>query len=289
MIGMWTTAPVHQGPKRAKRNVKTTILYPLFAEFSAISDDNMWKEFFDSASKTKIRGGYVLTENNIFRRRYRNKVYEIDLNGENKFECMIRCIDFLHQFGVISKKDIDKQEEEARKVLEKSDSTHNINSWKELRKKKKKQQPILISMYISRLQERYGLNNEEKNQCLTCINIGLLLKYFGESSVIIVNGFIDEIIGLNFDEKNRIFFIDPSLIKTKKKEVYYDGTIDEETEKCMIVEKGNFYEKWCKLLDELLSKTLSIEKAKIKKPDEVKNDETSYVDKSDKSLDDVTE
>lgn len=209
----WLSEPINQNKgKNRRQKTQPIIQHPIFNECSEYCNelykDNYWKSIFSQAAYGKYPRGYMFKDGILtFRRGTKTQKIEI---SSAPIEAMNQCIDFFKK--TTGMKSDDDQIEEKKlydKNTQENDSQLNL-TWKEV-KTKKKVKKILISLFVSNITKKYQLNDEERKQVSTLINMGIIMGYFSNESIVMELGEIKEISGLIFDEKLRTF----SLSNTK--------------------------------------------------------------------------
>jgi len=188
---------------KPRRTRTSKILYPIFKECSSKIDDPFWKTTFIQCSCGKFPRGIKLKDNFLIFKKNK-KIQQIELST-NLEEIIQICISiFKNISGLSSKLDIQKQREEIEKNLK--DIPEEELTWKSIKGSKCKK--YLINKYVNTLGDILQLNNNQKNELKTLINMGLLLDIINSSNIILKNNEINKIENLNYDTNSGKFILE---------------------------------------------------------------------------------
>jgi hypothetical protein len=179
----------------------------LFQYCSKNTDDPYWKTIFSNASQGKLPTGYSLRDGQLcYRHKKRPDKILLPTDDQQLFYdvCMMF---FKKTSGLISDKE---KTTEHNKV---GDDYIIPSKWTEY--KIVSQKKALQDLFISSLSKKYSLNYKEQKNLEHTIIVGMTLKSFKEVKLD-EYGFIEELTGLYFDEKTRIFYFEKPKTKLKK-------------------------------------------------------------------------
>lgn len=187
---------------------KVFTISEIFQKCSEMTDDDFWKVLFSDAAKNKLPKGFFLGQKQLTYR-HGNKIHHclIPKSPRTAYEVLMS---FFRNIGCInSDKDILNNKEDEKNSLTQCEA---IRSWKEIKKKKVKE--TLINKFISKKIKEFNMNKEEQKCFITTVYKGFLWNLF--KNIEIVNGEIEDIKELIYDEENKKFTIPDIKIKTDK-------------------------------------------------------------------------
>lgn len=262
----WLSEPINQNKgKNRRQKTQPIVQHPIFNECSeycnSLYKDNYWKTIFSQAAYGKYPRGYMFKDGILTFRRG-TKTQKIEL-ASNPLEVTNQCIEFFKRTTGM-KSDDDQIEEKMLYDKNTLDDESQINlTWKEI-KTKKKVKKILVSLFISKLNKKYQLTQDEKKQVTTLINMGIIMGYFSNEAIIMESGEIKDIEGLIFDEQSRIFSLanNKPIIKSSNRnkkiissEEYLDSNYKSDNN---VVSYVDFMDLWRKIIDSLYKANLTI-------------------------------
>lgn len=220
---------VTRGINKVRNSAKSkrVIEFQLFEDIKDIENDQFWISFFEDAAIGRFPRNFKYV-NNVLNYRNKNKSAEIML-PETPLEAGAFVKAFVYeQAGIISPIDMKKKKDIDEKCLQDA-SNIEVSCWKQI--KNEKQQSILVSLFVQLSAEKYDLNFEERSKLTQQIKLGLLSGYLNNTNIIMDNGNIADIEGLEFDEDKREFNINTDTCKIVKvpKRGVNDTTIDTTT------------------------------------------------------------
>jgi len=233
-----TKPKVSRGINKVRNSAKTkrVIEFQLFEDIKDIEKDQFWITFFEDAAIGRFPRNFKYA-NNVLNYRNKNKSAEIML-PETPLEAGAFVKAFIYeQAGIISPLDMKEKKAIDEKCLQDA-ANIEVSNWKQI--KNEKQQSILISLFVQLVAEKYDLNFEERAKLSQQIKIGLLSGYLNNTNIIMENGNIVDIEGLEFDDINREFNINTDTCKIVKvvKRGCNDTTIDTSTTRLSEEEGG---------------------------------------------------
>jgi hypothetical protein len=197
---------------RNSAKTRRVIEFQIFEDIKNIEKDQFWVSFFEDAAIGKFPRN-LRFNNNILNYRHKNRNVEMPLQG-TPLEAAAFVKAFVNEnAGIISPTDIKEKKAIDEKCLQDS-ANIEINNWRQI--KNEKQQYILISLFVQLMGEKYELNFEEKVKLTQQIKLGLLSGYLNSTNIILENGNIIEIEGLEFIDSSREFRINTDICKIVK-------------------------------------------------------------------------
>jgi hypothetical protein len=179
--------------------VKKEIIYPIFLECCKFAVNIYWENIFESLAYGVCPYGTYISKDFICCS-YKKKEFSYKIDNNKDPELIYNELYNLltEKLGLIS------QEEKLRKKND-YNQNENINkdNWNDIRKKNIRE--ILIELYVLKVKNKYNLSFNQIKYLFSMISIGLMLKIILSKDIIIKNGMIDKIEGINF-ENGRIIF-----------------------------------------------------------------------------------
>ena len=120
--------------------------------------------------------------------------------------------------------------------------------WKDIKTDKIKE--LLITEFIDELAEENEFNDDEKNELITTVKKGFIMKYFNSRNILMENNKISEISGLYFNKKNGLYEIDKDYISKRPGRKIKGLGLNADSDKSEV----NFIELWNKYLKNLEEK-----------------------------------
>lgn len=242
--------------RNAAKN-KRVVEFPIFDEILKRQTDSYWISFFDECAIGKLPRGFKYI-NNILYYRIKNKTLELLItDSSQESEDLIK--KFVYEnAGIISPTDLDeKRASEEAKV---ANITYNNVQWYQIRNER--EQYLMLTIFAEKIANYLNLNEEESKALIQTIKLGLLSGFLTNENMVMENGQISEVIGLEYDSDRRKFIINQELRKNinKNKRIIYEDSTETKTlqddndvnlqnRRCLI-------KQWNKYLLELNSKKL---------------------------------
>jgi hypothetical protein len=197
--------------KTVKKKLEKKIVHPIFEECEKITDDKYWISIMHNCARDKFPRGFFFKNGQLTHRRG-NKTKRV-LVTDSPIEALSICISFFKTTaGLMSDTDRHRiQKEEEQRLLENM-SNENLE-WKNIKIERIKE--ILISEFVKDITDRTNMNIEQRDQLLTTVRVGFMLKYFASKHIIMHDGKITKIEGLLYDEENKKYYIDSAAISKK--------------------------------------------------------------------------
>ena len=239
--------------RNAAKN-KRVVEYQIFDDIMKLQTDQYWISFFDECAIGKLPRGFKYM-NNILYYRVKSKTLEI-LVPEDIIDAEKVIKGFIYEHaGIISPIDLKlKRDTEDAKMYNNISNNENIQ-WHNIRNEK--DQSLILSLFVEAVSDYYNLNFEESKSLYQIIKLGIISGYLTTENIIMENGNITEIVGLEYLENERKFSINENLRKSVKpsKKIY---TAEENTknsdEDYNIQNKSILIKYWNKYLNELNNK-----------------------------------
>ena len=207
----WAKKETPTTEKTVKKKLEKKIVHPIFEECEKLTDDKYWISVMHNCARDKFPRGFFFKNGQLTHRRG-NKTKRV-LVTDSPTEALSICISFFKTAaGLMS--DIDRhriQKEEEQRLL--VNMSQQVIEWKNIKVERIKE--ILISEYVKDITELMKMNQDQRNQLLTMVRTGFMLKYFTSKHIIMKDGKITKIEGLSYDEENKKYFIDTKVVSKK--------------------------------------------------------------------------
>lgn len=247
---------------------KKKVLHPVFAECAKLTTDRFWKDLFEKASFGKLLRGFTINRDYLIYKRGSKSDSVFIPNSPH--EAYSVCVSFFQSSAKIySDEDLRKIREEER--LMQLQEQLRERTWS---KTLKRQKEVLIETYIYELKKKYSLGIEEGKKLEDLINIGLLYNYFNKDNIILEDGMISDIKGLQYNETKGEFTtiteMKPKTNKSSSKARKIEPSPFPTHVQLTNQRKLNFQEEWRKLLEQTMKDIpLKEKKAETEKPVEI--------------------
>lgn len=191
------------------KRMVSDIVYPFFLEACKYTDDEYWKVIFTNAANGKFPANYMYKEYQLhFRHKKRPEKIQLPID-DHQLLCDVCILFFQKTSGMMSEMDKMKQ---GQKCIDDASDKKQPQKWTQIKWLGHKK--MLIDRFITFTSKYYKLNKKEEAQLENCIYMGLSLK--AVDIKLSVEGKIQEVVGLRFDEEIRIFYFDKPKYKAKK-------------------------------------------------------------------------
>lgn len=194
--------------------IKKDIIYPMFIECLPFCETKFWNQIFEDLAYGKCPYGTYIHKN-FFCCNYKSKEFSYKIEENNSEELYQNIFTLLtKKLGMLS------DEEKKNKLLdfytlENSFNDFKYDKWSSIKKKNIKDS--LIENFIVYKKREYNLTDIQARKLHQNINLGLIFKTISNKDIILKNGEIDSIQGINFTNKN--FIIEKDLIKSDDNEI----------------------------------------------------------------------
>ena len=188
--------------KNKKKNTKT-IIYPIFEKCSCLTEDKFWVSVFQKCARGKFPR-YFYFKNNLltYRKGNKNKRLKIPKSESMAYINILKF--FQEEAGILSKTDGKRRNAENKRKMIENMKDKNLE-WKDVKTDKMKD--LLIMEFIDTLCENNNFNQEEKNELITTIKKGFIMKCFTNNNILMEDNKISEISGLKFNKRKKIYEI----------------------------------------------------------------------------------
>ncbi len=188
------------------KNGKNIVLYPIFIECQQHTDDEFWKNIFDEMSTGKCPKCIYISNNTIYstnKRKNFSYIIPSDLTLAKTVTSELKTL-LMNNTSLCSALDIKKKKEKI--LLKTKNNITNTTTWAEIRKKNVKE--IFIINFVIKMKEKYKMDWNKSRHLLSLIQLGFLYKYQSSKDVIFKNKQIQEIYGIEYDTKKKLFYND---------------------------------------------------------------------------------
>lgn len=195
--------------KSRRRNTELKIVHELFLKASEETTDPYWKSIFIDCSKDRFPR-FFSYRNLMLIFRKKNKLERIVIS-DFPSESFTQCTEFFKKHaGLMSKIDIELfiKDEHYKNSLKTEDIT-----WKSIKTAKVKD--ILVTDYVNSIAKNENFDIIKKNDLMTTVKRGIMLKHFKPENIILENGKISSIGGLLYDKDADEYYIDPDILKKR--------------------------------------------------------------------------
>lgn len=214
--------------------IKKEILYPIFLECCELIEDTFWKNIFEDLAYGKCPYGTYISKD-FFCCKYKKKEFSYKIEKKDPQQLYDDIYEILvKKLGLLSHKD---------KLQKKIDFTTLENELKEQRKnwasiRKKNIKDNLFENYVIEMKIKYSLTLKQSKYLLSIITIGMIFKIFTTKDIEYANGYIQNINGISFKNKEIIL----------ERDIY---DFPENTNHCIWIEKKLLSDLWEKYLENL--------------------------------------
>lgn len=196
-----TTGEIKVVDKKKQRHTRNIIhqVFENLKEYNVNNDTDM-DYFLSNASRNVFQKNYKFINSILYKRVFKNK-YDLYINT-NELE---KTYEMLQEFIKI-----DDTRDEVNKIAVKpiTEQSMMLND------------DEMMYDYILKLKEKWKLSSSEVVELESLIKIGMLSEFINDTNIIVIDNKIDKIDYVNFDTKNRNFYIDDRTIpKVLKKDV----------------------------------------------------------------------
>jgi hypothetical protein len=190
--------------------IKNEIVYPVFLECCQFAIDAFWVNVFEDLAYGKAPYGTYISKNFLCCS-YKNKEFSYKIERKepkNLHDDIYKLLAI--KLGILSKKE---------KVKKRADFHKTESRLKEFRQdwgniKKKNIKDLLIERYVIDIKNKYSLSIKQAKYLISIIFIAIGFKVITNKDIEYSNGKIDNIIGIEFTEKNINF--SPEIMIDKK-------------------------------------------------------------------------
>lgn len=197
-------------PKRKGRPPKK-VLHPIFAQLAEFTLDDYWKQALLSCSLGKFPR-YVSYVDDLLTHR-KGRIIITSLLLDSTMDQPINYTEVTTFFRGLGMASVIDNEINQQRVIDKQTAIEEpvYKNWKDIKKQQVKDN--LLQSFMTNLYETLKLSNKEYRLLQASITIALLFKYLNCQTVIIENGIISKLVGLEIkeDEQGKRTFSFPYL------------------------------------------------------------------------------
>lgn len=187
------------------------VVNDIFEKCSTLTNDEYWISVFKNCSIDKFPRGYSYKNSMLIYRK--GNTIDRMLVPDNPSEAFSACKTFFKKSsGLMSMGDRRKLKKEQDEKYAKLPKVKD-KKWKDIKSDKNKD--ILMAEYASHLCRKHKYDDGKRNNLLTVLRIGLILKVFNANTIHMESGKITAIEGLVYDKYEDKYYVDPKCIKTK--------------------------------------------------------------------------
>ena len=190
------------------------IIFPLFDECKKYTLDPFWQDTFTSCAINKFPSGirYDPKHNHIILKTVKptkttSDIIALSPNPIETFQIMMRL--FRDRLNLRSSRDIHLQKEEMETTKKNRTEVETGNDWKKIKPRTIRNQ--LLHIFVTDLKLKHKLTTLETQNLISVIHIGFQFHQLSSDDVVLENGKITKIKGLDFDKKKRVFHIDRAV------------------------------------------------------------------------------
>jgi len=212
--------------------MKKDIIYPFFIECCKFTTDVFWKNIFqDLAYGVTPYGTYI--NKDFLTCNYKDKEFVYKIVKKEPRELFNDIYDlFKNKLSLISRDEIIKKKDDIR-----GSSHENIyEDWSSIKKKNLKE--IMIEKYAINMSKKHNLSITQTKYLVSLIFLSFIFKVFSSNDIIMENGKIEHINGIEY-ENRKVHF---------KKSIY---SIQVNISPEIVVDKALMSDEWNKFLETL--------------------------------------
>lgn len=185
---------------------KRDIIYPIFLSYLKDITDSFWKGVFEDLAYGISPKGTYITKGRIWvlNKKGERSSFSIEENSNKRFEASELIEFFTRKLCLRSQFEKDKQ----LYSLKCNDECENLCNWASIRKKILKE--MIIEKYVIEMKITHNLSIKQSKSLMMLILSAITFKSIKPSDIVLDNGEIKSIIGIEF--KNKTF---SSSIKDK--------------------------------------------------------------------------
>lgn len=192
----------------------SSIIFPLFEECKRFTLDPYWKDIFASCSINKFPLGlrYDAKHNHIIFKITKATKTTTDIIGLSPkpietFQIMMRL--FRDRLNMRSSRDIHLQKEELEEAKKTRTAVAVENDWKKI--KPRSMRSTILQNFVIDLKQQYQLTNAETQHLIAVIHIAFQFHQIENRDILMEEGRITTIDGLEFDEETHRFYVNRSI------------------------------------------------------------------------------
>ena len=169
------------------------IVYPIFLQSSQYATDKFWEKIFEDLAYGVTPYGVYVTNTTINCKTKTGNMTSVIINFKNPKTTYTEVYEmFYNVLGIMSPCE---RKSNCDKLNEKNVS---IETWSDIRKKNVKE--ILIEIFSIQMKKLYKLSVNQTRFLISIIYTSLLFKTLDTSDIKMINGMIESINGIDFDD-----------------------------------------------------------------------------------------
>lgn len=190
--------------KKSRKHVKNkSVIYPFFEDMKEYNENSYWTDQLTKFSRgifprnLKFYNGILYYKNK--KKKTRDTEFEVDLDDlEKSFLCLKK---FLEDKGILS------TVERGEKAIIDYKQDEKWDEWKDF----KQNQSFIIDDFIDKTSEEYELDKKGRIKLESVIRFGIACGVFNNENILIEDGDIVSIEGLEWDDEEEKFYIDENI------------------------------------------------------------------------------
>jgi hypothetical protein len=208
--------------------MKKEIVYPFFIECCKYTNDKYWKSIFEDLAYAVTPYGVYINKD-FLTCNYKEKEFSYKIQKKNSEELYNEIYSiFKNKLGLVSRDEIIKKQNVIDNMKE---DVTLYTDWSNIKKKNIKE--IMIENFAISMKGKYNLSLSQTRYLVSIIFLAFIFKVISSNDIIISNGQIDSINGIEFENGKIIM----------EKDIYdMNATITPE----IIIEKKLMSDEWYK-------------------------------------------
>lgn len=172
------------------------VIHPVFQECIKLTDDEFWKSLYEDLSYGRYPKGIYIVGTNICNTNKR-KFFSYNFSEKDPKEIVkeFRTL-ILENTNIYSSKDKKKKKKDIEKIKSGIQKVGDIEKFSSIKKKSVKE--MLIINFVVEMKNKYSLSWNEARELKILINIGFIDKTLNSAGVVLENGRIKEIEGIEY-------------------------------------------------------------------------------------------
>lgn len=242
-----------------KHRVNKSIVYNEFQEMKDLEKDDYWKNLLVKISKNLFPKDFKYINNVLyFKPNTKKHRAECLIDKEDISRSLEKFKYFMRDRGYVSP----SEKEEIKKIIDDNvEEKIIINTWKDILRNR----DYHIKNFIIYMKDKYNLNKNERSNLESTVMIGIASDFFNEENIVIKDEKIKNIKNLSWDKNTRLFGIETSGYKIKKKteksnnkKIYTTHTVETSNDNYIVVVKEakdmTIEKRWIKFLENICVK-----------------------------------
>ena len=239
-----------------KHRVNKSVIYNEFQEMKELEEDDYWKNLLIKISKNLFPKDFKYINNVIyFKPNTKKHRAECLIDKEDILRSLDKFKNFMRERGYVSP----SEKEEIKRIIDDNiEEKIVISTWKDILRNR----DYHIKNFIIYMKDKYNLNKHETSNLESTVMIGIASDFFNEENIIIKDEKINGIENLSWNKDKRLFKIETSGYKIKKKtekcnnkKIYTTHTVETSNDNYIVVVKEakdmTIEKKWIKFLENI--------------------------------------